>query len=113
MTNSIAYGATRVINYPEDKFAGLPRSMDEWQARNVPDMRGAWAQIRELATQGNPLAGVFVRIEAATKAKKIADAGGAEVPAWARETLSFLDEYQDAETENLDEALAALSRAIA
>jgi hypothetical protein len=105
-------GATRAFNYPEDKFAGLPRSVDEWRDRNVPSTAKAWASIRELATQGHPLAAVIVRIDAAIQAKKLAKAEGTEVPAWARETLSFLDEYQ-CETENLDEALALLSQAVA
>jgi len=94
-------------------LAGLPRSMDEWNERNNP-ARGilkAWVEIRELATQGNPVAVAIVNIDTAMNAKRRADAVGAEVPAWARETLSFLDEYQNDE-DNLDDAIAALSAAL-
>jgi hypothetical protein len=87
--------------------------MDEWNARHNPTfgISRAWVEIRELATQGNPVAVTIVKIDTAMKAKKRADAVGEAVPAWARETLSFLDEYQNDE-DNLDDAIAALSAAL-
>lgn len=93
---------------------GMPRSMDEWNERHNPafGLSKAWAEIRELATQGNPLAVTIVKIDTAMKAKKRADAEGIPVPAWARETLSFLDEYQNDEADGLDDALSALSAAL-
>jgi hypothetical protein len=106
-------GAVRSITYPRDKFSELPRNLDEWNAKNIPSYVETWATIREMATQGHPLAGVIVKIDAAQSAKKLADAEGAEVPAWALSTLSFMDEYQSEETVNLDEALALLSQAVA
>ncbi len=87
-------GASRAFSYPEDRHTNV------------------WSQLHELAAQGNYLAGVVVKIDAAMKAKKAADAEGAEVPAWVRETLQFLDCYQNDE-DNLDDALAALARAVA
>jgi hypothetical protein len=104
--------ATRSIQYPTDKFSELPRSLDEWRDK-IPSTAKAWADVRQMATQGHPLAAALVKIDAAQSAKKIADAEGSEVPSWARETLQFLDCYQNDETLNLDEALAVLSRAIA
>jgi hypothetical protein len=113
MTNVIAYGAARIRRDNPGAFADMPTTMDEWKAKNIPDIQPTWATIRECAAQGNPIAAVIVRIDAAMQAKKLAEREGREVPASVRETLSFLDEYQDDETLNLDEALAVLSRAIA
>lgn len=88
--------------------------MNEWNAKHNPafGISKAWAEIRELATQGNPVAATIVKIDTALKAKKRADAEGSEVPAWAREALSFLDCYQN-DDGDIDEAVAALSRALA
>ena len=92
----------------------MPRSIEEWNQKYNParGLSKAWAEIRELATRGNPLAVTIVKIDTAMKAKKRADAAGETVPAWARETLSFLDEYQDDGAEGLDDALSALSAAL-
>ncbi|WP_247837413.1 hypothetical protein [Bradyrhizobium sp. 200] len=88
--------------------------MDKWNDKNNPaaGIAKAWIEIRDLATQGNPVAATIVKIDTAMKAKKRADAEGAEVPGWARETLQFMDCYQNDETENLDDALTALSAAL-
>lgn len=97
-----------------DALDGMPRSIDEWNAKYNPahGLSRAWAEIRDLATQGNPLAVTIVKIDTAMKAKKRADAAGETVPAWARETLSFLDCYQNDGAEGLDDAIAALSAAL-
>jgi hypothetical protein len=113
MTNIIAYGAARIRRDNPSAFDDMPTTLDEWKAKNIPDIRAAWASIRKLAMQGHPLAANLVKIDAAMQAKKLAEHEGTEVPAAARETLSFLDEYQNAETQNLDEALALLSQALA
>ena len=93
---------------------GLPRSMDEWNEQNNPayGIAKAWVEIRELATQGNKVAIAISGIGSAIAAKKKADAQGAEVPAWARETLQFMDCYQNDGTENLDDAMSALTAAL-
>ncbi len=91
--NSIRYGATRAFSYPEGRHTNV------------------WSQLHELAAQGNHLASVVVKIDAAMKEKKKAEALGEPVPAWARETLQFLDCYQNDE-DNLDDAMAALKRAL-
>jgi hypothetical protein len=69
------------------------------------------ADIRTMAAHGNAAAKIIVKIDDALRAKKHAERWGEEVPAWARETLSFLDEYQNDE-DNLDDAIAALSAAL-
>jgi hypothetical protein len=97
MTNSIQFGAFRPYQHPEDRHKSLS---------------DVWADLRELATQGNPIAAYVVKIDAAMKAKKSATAEGADTPAWAREALSFLDEYQNDE-DDLDDALTALRAAVA
>ena len=89
----------------------IPTTMDEWKKKNIPSTDGAWADLRELAAQGNPIAAYVVKIDAAMKAKKNAEASGEAVPMWAREALNFLDCYQDDES-NLDDALAALKAAL-
>jgi hypothetical protein len=68
-----AVGASH-INYPPDKF--VARTIDEWKEKNIPSIgiAKAWADIREMATQGHPLAVILVRIDAAMSAKKIATA---------------------------------------
>jgi hypothetical protein len=87
------------------------RTVAEWE-REVAPLSAAMADIRTMATHGNVAARVIVKIDDAMRAKKHAERWGEEVPAWARETLSFLDCYQNDE-DNLDEAVAALSRALA
>lgn len=96
MTNSIQFGAFRPYPHPEDRHKSLS---------------DVWADLRELATQGNPIAAYVVKIDAAMKAKKKAEASAETVPTWARDALSFLDEYQNDEG-NLDDALAALKAAL-
>jgi hypothetical protein len=97
--NSIQFGASRVFSYPEDRH-DKPKSLAQ-----------IWEGLREAATQGNPLAAAVVKIDAAKKAKKKAEASNEAVPAWAREALSFLDEYQN-DDGNIDDALAALKAAL-
>ena len=58
-----------------------------------------------------PLAAAVVKIDAAMKAKKRAEASNEAVSAWAREALSFLDKYQN-DDGNIDDALAALKAAL-
>jgi hypothetical protein len=100
-------GAQRTINYPEDRFQQT--SLDRAPVSATSD---AWATTRELAAQGNATAQAIVKIGTAINAKRFADAEGTEVPAWALSTLQFMDCYQTDQTDDLDEALAALSAAL-
>jgi len=88
------------------------QSVEEWLHAAAP-ISATVAEIRQMAENGNTAAKVVAKIDSAMRAKRHADRWGEPVPEWARETLSFLDEYQNDETENLDEALAALARAVA
>jgi hypothetical protein len=86
------------------------RSVDEWE-RDLAPVESAVSAIREMAEHGNTRAKAFVGIVDAMKAKKHAERWGEEVPAWAREALSFLDEYQSDTDE--ESAVAALTAALA
>lgn len=95
----------------------IPFGEDKYAVRNGPvaSTRSPMAVVRqtlaELAERGHPLATHIVQIKAAMWEKKRAEALGEDVPSWAREKLSFLDEYQD--EENLDDAIAAFRAALA
>jgi hypothetical protein len=102
------FNTTPAINHGRDKFA---ERNGEIESQPSP-INAARKSLTELAERGNPLANHIVQIEKAMREKKRAEANGKEVPAWAREKLQFLDEYQESETENLDDALAALSAAL-
>jgi hypothetical protein len=93
---------------------GLPRSMEEWSKKNDPvaGINKAWLEIGEMAASGNKVAIAIAGIGSAMAAKKKADAQGTEVPAWARETLQFMDCYQSDDAEGVEDALSALSAAL-
>jgi hypothetical protein len=93
--NSIQYGASRPYQHPEDRHE-----------KSISDV---WADLRELAVQGNPMAAYIVKIDAALKAKKKAEGLNEQVPTWAREALKFMDENDDG---NIDDALTALRAAV-
>lgn len=100
-------GAFRSHNHPEDKF------VDRGPLCAAPVLATAhvWRDIVALADNGNALAKKVVRLGTAMNARKLARAEGSEVPAWAQEILSPIED-EESETENLDEAIAALNAAI-
>jgi hypothetical protein len=99
-------GAFRLHNYPADKFIS-----DPLYDAPVLETAHVWRDVVAMAAAGNGLAQKVVAIGKALNARKLAAHGRVAVPAWAQEILSpILDEYQ---TENLDDAMAALSRALA
>lgn len=102
------FNTTPAINHGRDKFA---ERNGEIESQPSPII-AARKSLTELAERGNPLANHIVQIEKAMREKKRAEGLNEEVPAWVREKLQFLDEYQESETENLDDALAALSAAL-
>lgn len=87
------------------------QSVEEWN-REITPVSAAMAEIRTVAAHGNVAAKVIVKIDDALKAKKHAERWGEAVPAWAREALSFLDEYQNDGADGLDDALSALTAAL-
>lgn len=87
------------------------QSVDEWN-REIAPLSAAMAEIRTMAAHGNVAARVIVKIDDAMNAKKHAERWGEAVPAWARQTLSFLDEYQNDGADGLDAAMSALSAAL-
>jgi hypothetical protein len=96
-------GAVRSHNYAGDKF------VDRGPLYDAPLLETArqWFQCVKLADEGNALAQKIVAYGTAINARKIANAERVAVPAWAQAILSPIEE--DDETENLDEALAALA----
>ncbi|KQW22843.1 hypothetical protein ASC80_05745 [Afipia sp. Root123D2] len=98
------FNATPAIHYGHDKFA---ERNGESEFAPSP-LTAARQTLAELAKRGHPLATHIVQIEAAMREKKRAEANGEDVPLWARERLSFLDEYR--EDEEMKDALAALLR---
>jgi hypothetical protein len=95
-------GAVRSHNYPEDKFISDP-------LYDAPVLETAhlWFKAVALAAEGNALAQKIVAYGTAINARKMAAAERVAVPAWAQAILSPIEE--DDETENLDDALAALA----
>ena len=85
------------------------QSVEEW-SRMSGSVNTAIAEFREAAERGHEDAKAFVRIVDAMKAKQNAERWDEPTPAWVRETLSFLDEYQINKDDQ--DAISALTAAI-
>jgi hypothetical protein len=94
------------FRFGEDRFVGNP--LDD-----APELLTAhvWKDMLALASTGHPLAKKVVTLGRAMNEKRLAAHERRPVNAWAQEILSPIEEND--ETEHLDEAMAALSRALA
>jgi hypothetical protein len=88
---------------------------DHWRPsdEDIPEFIAAVDEAR-VRLAGEVMSIRLRKIEQTANTRDLYKANGWPVPQWARNTLSFLDEYRssETETENLDDALSALKAAV-